>query len=199
MSEWTALRAAVELVHMPSRARALRHDALPRGMYELLQVAADDIGVLGAASAALERPPALLRDAASFFIQQILLAPEADSYRVLAADAHAPSAELRRNMALLTRWLHPDIHDERDRSVFAARVTSAWEDLKTPDRRSAYDLKPRPAGLARGSAARPPGKDLHRSLRRSSGARSSLIMQTAVQSRSGSLLRRLLRSLHLLR
>ena len=42
-------------------------------------------------------------------------------------------------MALLLRWLHPDIDQKGERSVFAARVTKAWSDLKTPERRAAYD------------------------------------------------------------
>jgi hypothetical protein len=42
-------------------------------------------------------------------------------------------------MALLLRFLHPDIDQKGERSIFAARVTKAWSDLKTPERRAAYD------------------------------------------------------------
>ena len=49
-----------------------------------------------------------LREAAAFYIEQILLHPDADHYRVLGAQPDASTAELRRNMALLIRWLHPD-------------------------------------------------------------------------------------------
>ena len=42
-------------------------------------------------------------------------------------------------MALLLRWLHPDLDRHGERSVFAARVTRAWNDLKTQERRAAYD------------------------------------------------------------
>ena len=43
-------------------------------------------------------------------------------------------------MALLMRWLHPDVDASAgERSIFAGRVTKAWENLKTPDRRAAYD------------------------------------------------------------
>jgi curved DNA-binding protein CbpA len=68
-----------------------------------------------------------------------LFAPESDSYRVLGAREKASTAELRQNMALLLKALHPDIGENKDRAVFAGRVTRAWEDLKTPDRREAYD------------------------------------------------------------
>jgi hypothetical protein len=51
-------------------------------------------------------------------------------------------------MALLIKWLHPDSAREGQQSVFVNRVTLAWDDLKTPDRRVAYDhakriLKPK--------------------------------------------------------
>ena len=43
-------------------------------------------------------------------------------------------------MALLIRWLHPDQNNGAERSVFVARVTRAWNELKNEDRRAAYDL-----------------------------------------------------------
>lgn len=81
-----------------------------------------------------------MRRASAFFIEQILLSPDADSYRVLGADDTATAAELRHNMALLLRWLHPDVARLGVRSLFAGRITQAWESLKTPERRAAYDL-----------------------------------------------------------
>jgi hypothetical protein len=45
-------------------------------------------------------------------------------------------------MALLMRWMHPDVApqgDRSDRSVFAPRIAAAWNNLKTAERRSAYD------------------------------------------------------------
>ena len=42
-------------------------------------------------------------------------------------------------MTLLLQWLHPDLDHREARSVFAAKVTRAWNDLKTPERRAAYD------------------------------------------------------------
>jgi hypothetical protein len=85
------------------------------------------------------RSAKFLREAAAFFIEQVLLHPEADSYRVLGAGGKASNEELRRNMALLLRWLHPDRSSEGMRTVFASRVTNAWNNLKTPERRAAYD------------------------------------------------------------
>ena len=88
----------------------------------------------------------MVREAATFFLEQVLLHADADSYRVLGATRGAPYTELRRNMTLLLQWLHPDIDRGDLRSVFAARVTRAWDDLKTPERRAAYDRAQRLAG-----------------------------------------------------
>ena len=141
----TAVRVAIDLMHVPSRVRYVRDAPLPADVTILLQIAAGDEAAEIAAAAAVDRPRHVVRRASAFFIEQILLGPDADSYRVLGADRKASAPELRRNMALLLRWLHPDMH--HDHSIFAGRVTAAWETLKTPERRTAYDreqmLRPR--------------------------------------------------------
>ena len=83
--------------------------------------------------------PIELREAAAFYIEQIMLTPSADSYRVLGTRPGASDAELRQNLALLCRWLHSDVCQDQGRSVFFLRITEAWNNLKTPERRAAYD------------------------------------------------------------
>ena len=147
MDHVAALRLAVELVHMPSRVRAVRGEPLPDGVDVLLQIAAGEDATTEEAAALIDRPQQVIRQAAAFYIEQILLSPDADSYRVLGAAPWTHSGDIRRNMALLLRWLHPDVDANAERSLYAGRVTRAWEDLKTPERRATYD-----AALA---AARP--------------------------------------------
>jgi len=134
-----ALKHAFDLFDFPSQARVARKAPLPPDLVLLLRIAAGDDETLREAVRVSGRPPRVVRDAAGFFIEQVLLFPEADSYRVLGASPTAANSELRRNMALLLRWLHPDIDQKGERSVFAARVTKAWSDLKTTDRRAAFD------------------------------------------------------------
>jgi curved DNA-binding protein CbpA len=134
-----ALRAAIELFHMPSRVRIARAEPLPTGVGLLLRIAAGEAEAEGTAIASTRRSRDLIRQAAIFFIEQVLLCPDSDSYRVLGADSQASSGELRRNMALLLKWLHPDKDPQGQRSVFASRVNQAWNDLKTPERRASYD------------------------------------------------------------
>jgi hypothetical protein len=148
MSDLDALRAAVYLFHLPSAVRAQREKPLPEGMQALLEVAADETNAAAAAAARLERPTDVVREACAFFIEQILLAPEADAYRVLGVSRDASDIELRRHRALILRWVHPDMDRAGDRSVYAGRVTGAWEALKSSERRAAYDVAHPPRGAA---------------------------------------------------
>lgn len=139
MDETEALRIAIQLVHVPSRVRQVRQERLPEGILLLLQVAAGDKEAIARAAILTGRPAPVAGEAAAFFIEQILLAPGADSYRVLGGAANTDSRELRRHMTLLLKWLHPDVQRLGERSIFAKRVSLAWNDLKTPERRAAYD------------------------------------------------------------
>ena len=109
------------------------------GVSFLLCIAAGDSAAIQEATRTTDRAPEVIRDAAVFFIEQILLEAQSDSYRVLGASPNATLSELRHNMALLVKWLHPDSAREGPQSVFVNRVTTAWDDLKTPERRAAYD------------------------------------------------------------
>jgi hypothetical protein len=139
MSERMALRIAIDLMHVPSQVRLLRLVPLPDDVLVLLRVAAGDDEAETAAALLTGRSRDVVRQAATFFIEQILFAPNADSYRVLGTSSQASASELRRNVALLLRWLHPDLDHPGERSIFIGRVTAAWNDLKTPERRAAYD------------------------------------------------------------
>lgn len=103
--------------------------------------------MIGEVSRATGRSEGQLRHAASFFVEQILLADSSDFHRVLGGDCDTPVDLLRRHMALMMRWSHPDVvqaGSSVDRSVFAGRVTGAWNALKTQERGS-HDM---PAGAA---------------------------------------------------
>ena len=134
-----ALRLAIDLLHVPSRVRQVRLDPLPEGVTFLLRIAANDSTAMREATRTTDRPEEVIRNAAEFFIEQILLEAQSDSYRVLGSTPKATPSELRHNMAFLIKWLHPDSANDGPRSVFVNRVTTAWDDLKTAERRAAYD------------------------------------------------------------
>lgn len=145
MSEKVAVKLAIDLLHVPSQVRLVRSEPLPEGVPLLLRIAAGEEEAERSAVAVSGRSRETVRRSAVFFIEQILFAPTADSYRVLGASPQASAGELRRNVALLLRWLHPDRDANGARSVFANRVTEAWNNLKTPERRVAYEAQRRSA------------------------------------------------------
>jgi hypothetical protein len=73
-------------------------------------------------------------------------------------------------MALLLRWLHPDIDRNGERSIFATRVTKAWEEVKTPARRAKHDSAQWAILNNQGSVRRGKGAK-HRSLGKAVGKR----------------------------
>jgi hypothetical protein len=135
----TALQSAIDLVQAPSRVRSARSLPLPDDIELLLRIAARDEEALAQAAQASGRTKEFLHAAAIFFIEQILLGPQSDSYRTLGADPGSSAADLRRNMALLLRSLHPDLEPLSDNAAAAWRVARAWNDVKTPRRRALYD------------------------------------------------------------
>jgi hypothetical protein len=183
-----ALRIAIDLVHIPSGARMVRSEPLPAGVDTLLRIAAGEEEAESAAIASTGRSRDVIQEAAGFFIEQVLLSLNADSYRVLGANPEATNAELRRNMALLMRWLHPDMDREGRRSMFASRVTLAWNDLKTAERRATYDRGMRllPTKSKRLKSKRSGGIRLATSHRHAGGQRAPLYVE-----REQSLLRRI--------
>jgi hypothetical protein len=170
MSDAAVVRIALDLLHVPSQVRLQRTLPLPSGVPFLLLLASGDHDATSMAVAETGRSPKEISEAATFFIEQILLCAESDSYRVLGANPDASHTELRRNMALLLSFLHPD--KDGDRSVFAGRVNLAWDDLKTVERRETYDAVQQVAAKAKGerrrSRSRKPGHNgsLPRSVQR---------------------------------
>lgn len=184
MDPLSALRAAIDLVQVPSRVRIARAQQLPDGMEMLLRVAAGDGTATETAAVATGRDADFIREAATFFVEQVLLEPGADSYRVLGGRADSGAEELRRHVALLMRCLHPDASQNGERSVFAGRITGAWEDLKTPQRRAMYD-----AGRGRSDDAR---LGAGRRRRRGRNVQAAHDVRLFPQNKVTSLLRRLL-------
>ncbi len=151
MSDVSALKAAIELFYLPSQVHAVRLAPLPKGTTLLLRLAAGDAEAAREAQDLSDRPADVSRQAAIFFIQQILLYPDADSYRILGSDRSATPSELRNHMALLLKWLHPDLNHDRHTTLLARRVIRAWDQIKTPERRLLHDEKHQPREAQRTS------------------------------------------------
>jgi hypothetical protein len=125
----------------PGLVAELRDKQLPDELAQVIRLAAgEDAALQGAVDTTGEVPETLV-EASVFFLQQVLFAPGADSYRVLGADADSSQERLRENYRWLMKWLHPDRNQDGWEAVYADRVNVAWQDLKTPGRRAEYDSR----------------------------------------------------------
>jgi len=182
MRDAAALIAALSIMQDPVSSRLAKRSPLPRGMTFLLEVAAGEDDALEHARKLTGQSDEALRGATGFFVEQVLLARSASHYRVLGLARDADGRDLRRHMALLMKWVHPDTASHNaadktiDRSVFATRINEAWQTLKSEERRGAYD-----AALAVEGATR---------VRRDAGRPVKHEQQTA--SSAGGLLHRIL-------
>ena len=150
MDSVQAIKAALSLFHLPARLKAARAEPLPPGVDLLLRAASGDQDALSVACMASERSPDIVRYACVFYVEQVLFSPDSDHYRLLGTSSGASISELRRNMALLLTWLHPDKDVTGERTHLAMRVTAAWDTLRIREQRAAYD-----ASLVRSAACDP--------------------------------------------
>jgi hypothetical protein len=134
-----AVLCALALLRSPRDARPASGDRLPTGIAQLLRIAGGDAQALAAARNASGADDQEMRDAAVFYVQQVLFAPGADSYRVLGVDSDADDDRIKEHYRWLVRWLHPDRNPDAWEAIYADRVNRAWQDLRTRDRRQRFD------------------------------------------------------------
>jgi len=133
---------ALAFARAPSGFPDLLHGRgrLPAGMTALLQVAAGT-PVPHSASTPFDAVGGEPQKAAQFFIEQVLLAHNATHYRMLGVAPAASAEEIKEHHRLLMRLFHPDRQtkpDERTNSL-ATRINQAYNVLRSPDQRAAYD------------------------------------------------------------
>ena len=136
------LEMALAFYREPVRFRDLKDPDRPLGgdAGPLLRLAA------GSNPDALQLPPDLAEHdewqaAARFFVQQVLLAPGADYYRLHGLPRQADATEIRSHHRLLMRLVHPDrTHtDDAWQTAAAARINQAHTTLRDPEKRAEYN------------------------------------------------------------
>src|SRR4051812_14397772 len=108
MDERAGLGLALDLLSAPSRIKYARRCELPDGIDLVLRIAGQEKAAIDQATMFCDHPRDFIERAAVFFIEQVLLTPGIDSYRILGVRRDASTAELRRNFLLLLKCLHPD-------------------------------------------------------------------------------------------
>jgi hypothetical protein len=130
MSGPRGIDLALDLARMPALAQSIEKPPFPNDILEVMRIAAGSPEVCQSASQATGQPAAALIEAARFYLQQMLLRPDADSYRVLGLPPGASRELARRHLRCLLQWLHPDVNKDWD-SVYAERVLKAWHEVST--------------------------------------------------------------------
>jgi hypothetical protein len=128
MSGPRGIALALDLARMPALAQLIEKPPLPADIFEVMRIAAGSPEICQSASQVTGQPPAVLIEAARFYLQQMLLRPDADPYHVLGLPPGASRELARRHMRCLLQWLHPDVNRDWD-SVYAERVLKAWRDV----------------------------------------------------------------------
>lgn len=131
-----ALEFALELARMPTLAEAMRMHPLPPDTLVVIRIAAGCPEMCRAAREATGLKSRLIKDACTFYLQQVLFSPDSDSHRVLGVQPGASRKELREHMRWLMKWLHPDGNRDELETVFAERVLKAWRDAGSPTGRN---------------------------------------------------------------
>ena len=130
MSGPRGIALALDLARMPALAQSVEKPPLPTDILEIMRIAAGSPEICQSVSQVTGQPPAVLIEAARFYLQKMLLRPDADPYRVLGLPPDASRELARRHMQCLLQWLHPDVNRDWD-SVYAQRVLKAWREVST--------------------------------------------------------------------
>jgi hypothetical protein len=178
----SALRFALDLLRQPLLAGVMREQPLPSDLLLVIQAAAADEAAICAAAQATGERPERIREAAILYLQNVLLTGNPDHYRVLGVAADTPQDELRVHFTWMMKWLHPDRTRNDWDSAFAPRVLSAWNALRTPERRAAYDTNVVPVAgeLASKRRDRPKVRRPRQGLPRISHSTSTISVRTAL-------------------
>jgi len=119
---------ALDLARMPVLAHSIDKPPLPSDIFEVMQIATASPEVCQLAARATGQPASVLVEAARFYLQQVLLRPDADPYRVLGLAPGASRELARCHLRCLLQWLHPDVNKDLD-SVYTERVLKAWREV----------------------------------------------------------------------
>ena len=135
-----ALDLALDLARMPTLANAMRAGPLPPDTLVVIRIAAGCSRTSGEAVKATGLKSSTIREACLLYLQEILLASNSDSHRVLGVQPGASRNVMREHMRWLLKWLHPDGNQNDWESVFAERVIKAWREVGA-GKRSQKDIR----------------------------------------------------------
>ena len=130
MGNRQAIDVALGMYRRPATVRATQDAPLPEGMLTVIRIAAGAAVEAEIISLDRARNAEEAREAAVFFLQQVLFRPQSTSYRLLGLAAGAKLPQVREHKRWLLKWLHPDRNHNKWESALFQRVVKAAEDLE---------------------------------------------------------------------
>ena len=130
MGNREATNIALDLFRSPAMAPAMRSAPLPKGMLTLIRIAAGSETETATLVFELGRSSNEVREAAAFFLQQVLFHRKSDDFRLLGLSPGASPEQIREHKRWLLKWLHPDRNHNKWESALFQRVVKAAENLE---------------------------------------------------------------------
>lgn len=125
VSELDAMRAALLSHSQPLRTPIRGHSAFPKGMLILIKAAAGDGATIAILVEALGHDEKTLQEAASFYLQQQLIASKSNPFRCLGLTDQATQDDIVLHKRWLLKWLHPDRNPNKWQSAMFNTITDA--------------------------------------------------------------------------
>jgi hypothetical protein len=126
----SALGLAFDLLRNPTLAKGMRQAPLPHDVLRLLKIAGGSEEARRVAAEEAGRRTPDVEMAAVFYIEQVLLYPGADCYRILGASPATPPDVIRAHRNWMLRWIHPDHNGNEWERALAYRVIGAWDEIR---------------------------------------------------------------------
>jgi DnaJ domain len=130
MQENPAILEALHVFKQPVRARSIHRRALPPGMLTVIKIAAGDQATIDDWSTACGESTLVIKQAASFFLQQSIAKAGQDRYRTLGLTPQATKEDIRKHKRWLLKWLHPDRNPSKWESALFHRVSVIAQSLE---------------------------------------------------------------------
>jgi hypothetical protein len=125
-----AIVEALDLFKQPAKARSMHRHQLPPDMLTVIKIAAGDQQTTEAWVESCGEKSEVLRQAASFFLQQTIAKSGHDGLRTLGLSIEATKDDIRLHKRWLLKWLHPDRNTSKWETNLFHRVSSVAQTLE---------------------------------------------------------------------
>lgn len=130
MNKRGAIELALDLYRHPIKVKSVRAAPLPLDVLQLVRIVAGSDDEIAALALPDFKSASEMREAAVFFIQQIMFQTGNAPRRILGLSEDASAQQIKDHKRLLLKWLHPDRNQNTWERVYFQRVIQAAASLE---------------------------------------------------------------------